>query len=814
MHDLAEVQRRLAELSLYDFTRILWAEMDPAPFHSGWHIQAICEHLEAVSRGEIRRLLINVPPRHMKALSIDTPVWTLNGWVAHGDLQPGDFVYSPEGSLVRVTNVTHHMVCEGAMRVIFDTRESLVASEAHEWDVDREKWGGETKRYRVPRTIETHELRGSKEKATLRPDRIPVSAPVYGVERSLLIDPYVLGAWYGDGSKRCGQITVGAEDKAAMEVNLGTKASDTVYKQRSGEGESYRITPEGLATRLRIMGIADKSNVPVEYLRASIEQRTAFLQGLMDTDGHATKDGSCVFTNTNPVLIDAVYHLIVSLGFKPHVRWRQIEIRGEPYRYGQVNFRAPRGSSVFRLKRKLARLKVPKVPRSRNRYVEKVESAGAHIVNCIEVEGGKYLAGRGMIATHNSLATAVAWPAWTWAQPPGRGFVHAGPGVKFMSLSYSQAFAERDSRKMLQLVRSAPYQRWWGKRVRIAADQQARTRFETTAKGFRFPSSVGGKTTGEGGDLLVVDDPISATDAKSEVERQNVIDWWTETMQTRLNDPKRGAFVVIMQRLHESDLAGHILAHETGWTHLCLPARYEVDHPTPCAADIRTVDGELLWPEHVGEEELSALEEALGSYASSGQLAQRPAPREGGMFERKWFDAVPAAPAQGTVVRGWDLASSTRKTSAYTVGVKMRRCGGEYFVEGVVRARTTPGEMHRLIKSTAVSDGPGVVIDLPQDPGQAGVDQKRLLVAELAGFNVRSAPETGAKEVRAEPFSAQAEAGNVKLVKGDWHKAYLDELVLFPNSDYADQVDASSRAFARLAKRRMFTPGAAGLVVG
>ena len=397
-----------------------------------------------------------------------------------------------------------------------------------------------------------------------------------------------------------------------------------------------------------------------------------------------------------------------------------------------------------------------------------------------------------------SLVVAVGFPAWLWCQAPTPEHPIVGPQARVMSLSYSGRFAERDSRKMLHLVQSARYRAFWRDRVDIATDLSGRTRFETTKMGFRLPSSVKGMATGEGGNVIIIDDPISALDASSEAERATLIDWWTGTMQTRLRRVEAGAFVIVMQRLHESDLTGHILAHETGWEHCCLPARYEPDHPHRCPLDWRTEDGELLWPAGMPEHELARQEGAMGSYSAAGQFQQRPAPREGGMFKRGWFGVVKAAPAGGTAVRGWDLAGTTKKGAAYTAGVKVRRVGGEYYVMDVVRERASPGGVEALIKNTASQDGTDTTIDFPQDPGQAGLAQRRYLTAQLAGYDVRSSPETGDKEVRAQPASAQAEAGNVHLVDGPWNRALLDELELFPNGEFADQVDALSRAFARL----------------
>ena len=262
-----------------------------------------------------------------------------------------------------------------------------------------------------------------------------------------------------------------------------------------------------------------------------------------------------------------------------------------------------------------------------------------------------------------------------------------------------------------------------------------------------------------------------------------------------------------MQRLHHHDLVGHLL-DKGGWTHLCLPARYEADHPHIYTHDPRRKEGELLWPAHFPESAVREAELNLGSYGTAGQLQQRPAPRSGGMFDRTWWQYVESrasVPKGERLVRGWDLGAGKEEPANWTAGVLMKLINGSYYILDVVRFRGTPGAVERGIKSTADLDGTDILIDLPQDPGQAGKSQIRYLTKLLRGYNVRSSPESGSKEVRADPLSAQAEGGNVYLVRAPWNTVFIDEAALFPNSDFDDQVDAASRAFHRLTgkKRRV-----------
>ena len=187
-----------------------------------------------------------------------------------------------------------------------------------------------------------------------------------------------------------------------------------------------------------------------------------------------------------------------------------------------------------------------------------------------------------------------------------------------------------------------------------------------------------------------------------------------------------------------------------------------------------------------------------GTYAEAAQLQQRPAPRGGGLFKREHFLSVDRRPDVGRIVRGWDLAASTGRTAAYTVGVKLMLSFGKLYILDVVRKRCTPGEVEDLIRTCAQQDGKQVAISIPQDPGQAGKAQKSRLAAILHGYNVSFSPETGAKDDRAIPVAAQAEAGNVHILRGAWNDAFLAEVQLFPTSEYKDQVDALSRAYAHL----------------
>jgi len=402
-----------------------------------------------------------------------------------------------------------------------------------------------------------------------------------------------------------------------------------------------------------------------------------------------------------------------------------------------------------------------------------------------------------------SLTTNVFWPAWEWG-PRDRA------DLRYISSSYSDALTTRDNRRCRNLIRSDVYQALWGDQFRIVDDQDAKTRYDTDRMGFKIATSVSGMSTGERGDRFIIDDPHNVKETESDVKREAALQWFTEVVPTRLNDPGKSAIVVIMQRVHERDVSGHVLSSELGYDHLCLPMEYESDHPYKSKTrvnfvDPRTRDGEYLWPQRFSPEYLEtdlkvALRSWGGEYAVSGQLQQRPSPRGGGLFKRDDFSVVNAPPPSARRVRGWDFAGTKKKTSPFTVGLLLSMSGGRLFIEDVRRGNWLPLDVQDQLKAAAGRDGFDVVISVPQDPGQSGKHQVAAFAQVLHGYDVRSSPESGSKEDRARPIAAQVAAGNVALVRGEWNELFLREAETFPRSTFKDQIDALSRAYSALLK--------------
>ena len=419
-----------------------------------------------------------------------------------------------------------------------------------------------------------------------------------------------------------------------------------------------------------------------------------------------------------------------------------------------------------------------------------------------------------------SLTVSVFFPAWAWLMRPE---------IRFVFTAYRGDLALRDADRSRDLMRSEFYQDLLLGRPKkwnlLRVGQDTKSRFANSEKGYRFSAAVAG-IMGEGGDIVVFGDPHNVEQAESDGVRDETVRKIRLALPTRVRS-KTGAVVIIMQRLHPRDLTGVFLDEEGElWTHLCLPARFEKSwigedgqqhgHPHPCLFDWRKTEGELLFPELFDAKRLEEITTGLTEYGEAGQLQQRPHPREGGMMKRDDFKIIDAAevPKGGTIVRGWDLAATDAKAveakkAAWTVGLRLRYVKRKIYIEDVIRLRGSPYKVRTTMRTAADQDGKVVIVDFPQDPGQAGKAQAEDIAADFPDRRIFYSPESGAKEIRAEAPAAQVEAGNVYLVRGAWNGVFLDEAAAFPGSTFKDQIDAFSRAYHRAVRQpRRPTSGA------
>lgn len=436
-----------------------------------------------------------------------------------------------------------------------------------------------------------------------------------------------------------------------------------------------------------------------------------------------------------------------------------------------------------------------------------------------------------------SMAAAVFWPAWAWIDKPE---------LRWVFTSYAARLSTKHSVLCRRLIQSRWYQQRWGNRFELSGDQNMKTMFENDHGGFRFATSVGGTITGEGGDVVVHDDPHKVDEAESEDARENVCEWRDGTVSSRKNDPAKGAEVLVMQRLHEGDLTGHLL-EKGGWTHLCLPAEYEPAHPFIWPEDPRTRDGEVLWQPRWNAELLADQRADLGTYRYTGQYQQLPSPSEGGILKREWWRRYSSVPQIEEVSQSWDCAFKDLDDSDYVVGQAWGRDGADRFLLAQVRARLSFTETcGAMVSLDAWVDElyPGkrhAVWVEDKANGTAVIDLLRRVVQGLVPIE----PE-GGKEARAHAASPALEAGQVHIPAGEYIPApvvfaltpsqwadllagevpdldevgdvipveqtstadFIDEAAAFPNGLHDDQVDGFTQAIIKMKHRTKRRPRA------
>ncbi|MCH9020472.1 MAG: phage terminase large subunit [Proteobacteria bacterium] len=393
-----------------------------------------------------------------------------------------------------------------------------------------------------------------------------------------------------------------------------------------------------------------------------------------------------------------------------------------------------------------------------------------------------------------SICVSVAWPAWLLGHDPS---------ARIMAASYSRALSVKHAQDC-RLVITAPWYRRLFPGVRLAPDQNEKHKFQTTARGHRIATSVGGTATGEGADVLVVDDPHNPRQALSPTMRQAALDWFDQTYSSRLDDKKRGVIVVVMQRLHERDLTGHLLA-KGGWRHLCLPAEAEARTVIDFGA-VRVVraPGARLHPAREGAAEIARGKRELGSYAYAAQYQQRPAPVEGGVVKEAWFKRYAEPPADPRrIVQSWDTAHKAGELNDPSVcGTWAETETGYYLLEVVCRRMEYPA-LKRAARSLAGKWNPDAILIEDKASGQSLIQDLRA-ETKLPVIAVR--PEAD-KLTRMSTVSPTIEAGRVFLPEtAPWLNDYEAEMMSFPNSAHDDQVDMTSQFLKWAGARRPAGP--------
>jgi predicted phage terminase large subunit-like protein len=600
---------------------------------------------------------------------------------------------------------------------------------------------------------------------------VPVCPGLHCPAVDLPLDPYLLGVWLGDGTSRCGAVTTADVEIAQVFETAGFPVRNVQHKPNNA-AKSY--TFEGLYKVLKSLGVLRNKHVPDAYLWASTEQRIALVQGLMDTDGCVAKSsGSAEFSVVSKTLADAMGQLLRSIGCKATVRESRARLNGNDCgpKY-TVKVVAP--LVLFRLSRKASVQKLATRRTTRFRFVKSAERVTGVPMRCIQVSAsdGMYLAGRGMIPTHNSDALLMA--ALQYVDHPHYAAILFRR--TYADLSLPGALMERA-------------QEWLGG---TAAHWSEKT------KTWRFPSGA----TLTFGYLDTDKDRYRYQSAEFQfIGFDELTHFTAEQYRYLFSRLRRGANSLVPIRMRSASNPGGV-GHE--WVRqrfvdadpangrAFIPARLE-DNPSIDQADY--------------DANLQRLDPVTRAQLRDGDWSVRP---QGNMFKREWFrtiepDDVPSAGMRW--VRFWDLAGTADKGTqgqACSAGVLLGMTQeGRFIVADVRRDRLDPAGTQRLLINTASADGRNVAVRQEQEPGSAGKFVVADFATKLAGYDYQGIPATGSKEERARPWSAAAANGLVDVVRGPWNGAYFDELEAFPGEGFTrDQVDASSGGHQYLADRK------------
>jgi predicted phage terminase large subunit-like protein len=385
-----------------------------------------------------------------------------------------------------------------------------------------------------------------------------------------------------------------------------------------------------------------------------------------------------------------------------------------------------------------------------------------------------------------SLMASVAFPAWCLGHDPS---------AQLLSVSYAQDLADKLARDCRSIVTSAWYRGIFP--TRLAPHRQAVQEFLTTRQGYRLATSTGGVLTGRGADIILIDDPLKPEEALSEAQRKSANEWFDHTLYSRLNDKRSGAIVVIMQRLHEDDLVGHVLAQEP-WEIVRFPAIAEQDEQHEIATIwgprcITRRQGDALHPDREPIEVLERIRRTIGEYNFAGQYQQAPAPLGGGLVKAAWFKRYRESERPehfDRTVQSWDTANKATELSDFSVCTTWGIRGKDLFLISVFRKRLEYPALKRAVREQQRLFGASVVLIEDKASGTQLIQE---LIADGCHGVTRYQPTTD-KIMRLHAQTALIENGFVYIPEmAPWLAEYLHELTVFPNGKHDDQVDSTAQ---------------------
>jgi predicted phage terminase large subunit-like protein len=767
------IGRERGQKSFMEFVKMMWPN-----FIAGRHHQIMADAFERVARGDLKRLIINMPPRHR--LCLDTPIPTVRGWKTVETVEVGDYVFAPDGCPVAVTGKSA-VYEEDIFEVVTSDGQIIECDGEHLWTV---RFGSS----RPFETLSTLKILHKLETETWRkfgnlPMLPPQSAAQYPCA-SLPIDPYVLGVWLGDGSSSGASIGCSYRDMPQMRKQVEDCGYQTTHNPKY---QQFNVL--GLHKQLRETGLLNNKHIPEVYMCAAVEQRMSLLQGLIDTDGDVGKGGRVTFNQTNRALTEQVLCLIHSLGIKARITTRQTDYRGVPcQRSYRIMFTA---SGVARLPRKANRCR--SMHRGRSIDIRRTNRRGK--VQCLEIknEDGLFMAGRGWVVTHNTKSEFASYllPAW---------YLGKFPAKKIIQSSNTAELAVGFGRKVRNLVDGETYTKVFPN-VALRHDSKAAGRWATNRGGEYFAIGVGGTLTGKGADLLIIDDPHSEQEAKLAESDPSIFDsvyeWYTSGPRQRLQPG--GSIVVVMTRWSKRDLTGRVMKDSVQrggdeWELIEFPAILPSDKP--------------LWPEFWSYEELSALRAELPNSKWQAQYQQSPTSESAAIVKREWWrmwheDSPP--PCTFTLM-AWDTAFEKSNRSDYSActiwGVFYHPDDNgleqaNIILLNAIRNRVEFPELKKMVMRAYKDWEPDSTIIEKKASGAPLIYELRAMGISVQEFT----PVKGNDKItRLNAVSDLFASGRVWAPNTNWAEEVMDEVASFPSGEHDDYVDTVSLALMRFRK--------------
>jgi predicted phage terminase large subunit-like protein len=766
-----------AQKDFLSFAKYVWPE---GIF--GAHHAKMADAFNRIADGTLKRLIVNMPPRH--ALALETRIPTTSGWKTIEQLGPRDMVFGPDGKPVKVLGKSEVFKDRQLYRVTTDDGFSVDVDGEHLWTVRLNRG------YNAYNTYKTEDL-WLREQGTVlrthrngnagfmktkmknpRPPRLPDVAPVQYDKKRLLVDPYVLGVWLGDGTSRSGMITCANAD--AIEI------------RKEFEKRGYRTTDHASPTTFGILklrnklgkiGVLHNKHIPLDYLQADVTQRRWLLKGLIDTDGSVSLRGQCVFCQSNYDFIVQVRELLCSLGIKNSIREFDAKIGDKNYgKAWQISFYA---KDIAHLQRKEERTIKTALKNGRYIRVEKLNITGD--TQCIRVdrEDGLFLAGEGFICTHNTKSEFSSYllPAFIMGRQPK---------TKIIQATHTGELAVRFGRKVRNLMDTDEYKQVFSD-VALRADSKAAGRWDTDHGGEYFAVGVGGAMTGRGADLLIIDDPHSEQDAMSELALDNAWEWYTSGPRQRLQPG--GAIIIVMTRWTTKDLTARLIKAQTShkadrWEVIEFPAILPSEKP--------------MWPEFWKLEELLAVKASLSPQKWQAQWQQQPSNDEGAILKREWWRVWPSEepPPVEYIIQSYDTAYSKKETADYsaitTWGVFYpdQDSGPNIILLDVTKGRWDFPELKRIAKDQYDQWQPDNVLIEAKATGITLQQELRRMGIPVTMYSPGGRRAGQDKVSRAHSVAPLFEAGMVWAPDTDWAEDLVEECAAFPNGDNDDLVDS------------------------